>query len=317
VRRKVFGLVTTLLAVSLLTFLLTSLLPGDPAVAILGANGVTQESIAAVRKQLDLGHPLPARYLSWLGHAVHGDLGRSYVLNRSVGSQIHARLPITLEIIVLSLVLALVVAIPLGVVTAYKSSSLGDKVASIGTFVGLAVPNFVVGVFLILIFAVHWRLLPPSGWVALSKDPIANLKTAALPAVTLALPQIAVFSRLLRGDMRATLDEDFVSFADAKGLSTRRILLGHALRPSSFSLVTVAGLQVGFLIGGTVVIETLFNVPGIGQLLVNGIYQRDLVTVQGVTLFVATAFVIVNFVVDILYTVLDPRIRRGHVAARA
>ena len=175
VRRKVFGLVTTLLAVSLLTFLLTSLLPGDPAVAILGANGVTQESIAAVRKQLDLGHPLPARYLSWLGHAVHGDLGRSYVLNRSVGSQIHARLPITLEIIVLSLVLALVVAIPLGVVTAYKSSSLGDKVASIGTFVGLAVPNFVVGVFLILIFAVHWRLLPPSGWVALSKDPIANL----------------------------------------------------------------------------------------------------------------------------------------------
>jgi peptide/nickel transport system permease protein len=153
--------------------------------------------------------------------------------------------------------------------------------------------------------------------VALSANPWQNLRTAILPAVALALPQVAVFSRLLRGDMRTTLEQDFVAFADSKGISTWRILIGHALRPSSFSLVTVAGLQVGFLMGGTVVVETLFNVPGIGSLLVNAIYQRDLLTVQGVTLFIAAVFVVVNFIVDLLYSVLDPRIRRGSVVATA
>jgi len=308
---------STLFAASVITFLFTSLLPGDPAVAILGPSGVTQESLTAVRHELSLDRPLPARYITWLGHVVHGDFGHSFALNRSVGSQIKAALPVTAEIIVLALVIALVIAVPLGVVTAWKSESVGDRASSLITFTMLSVPTFVIGVFLILIFAVHLRWLPASGWVALSANPLENLRKAIMPATALALPQIAVFSRLLRGDMLTTLDQDFVAFADSKGLSSRRILLGHALRPSSFSLVTVAGLQIGYLMGGTVVVETIFNVPGIGQLLVNGIYQRDLVTVQGVTLFIAATFVIVNFVVDMLYSVLDPRIRRGNVAATA
>jgi peptide/nickel transport system permease protein len=317
VRRKIVGLVTTLLAASVITFFFTSLLPGDPAVAILGPEGVTKESLAAVHAELHLNQPWPERYITWLGRVVRGDFGHSFVLNRSVGSEIKAGLPVTAEIIVLAVLIALLVAVPLGVVTAWKAGSVGDKLSSLTTFTLLSIPTFVISVFLILIFAVHLRWLPPSGWVALSANPWQNLRTAILPAVALALPQVAVFSRLLRGDMRTTLEQDFVAFADSKGISTWRILIGHALRPSSFSLVTVAGLQVGFLMGGTVVVETLFNVPGIGSLLVNAIYQRDLLTVQGVTLFIAAVFVVVNFIVDLLYSVLDPRIRRGSVVATA
>jgi peptide/nickel transport system permease protein len=313
--RKVIRLVLTLFAVSVFTFLLTSLLPGDPAVTILGVNGVTPEALAAVHKDLGLDKPLITRYTTWLGDVLHGDLGTSYSLGRSVGSQITSHLPVTLEIIGLAILIALVVAIPLGVFTAYKASSLADRAISLVKFALLSVPTFVVGIVLILVFAVRLDVLPPSGWVGLSEDPAENLRRALLPALALALPQIAVYTRLLRGDMRSTLDQDFVAFADAKGLSRRRVLLGHALRPSSFSLVTLVGLSVGFLMGGTVVVETMFNVPGVGSLLVNAIYQRDLVMVQGVTLFIAVAFVLVNFVVDLLYSLLDPRIRRRRVAA--
>ncbi len=315
--RKVLRLLLTLFAVSAFTFLLTSLLPGDPAVTILGVNGVTPESLAAVHKDLGLDKPLLSRYAGWLGDVLHGDLGTSYSLGRTVGSQITSHLPVTLEIIGLAMFIALVVAVPLGVYTAYKASGAADRAISLVSFVLLSVPTFVVGIVLILVFSVRLDLLPPAGWVGLSQDPVENLRRAILPALALALPQIAVFTRLLRGDMRTTLDEDFVAFADSKGLSTRRVLLGHALRPSSFSLVTLVGLSVGFLMGGTVVVETMFNVPGIGSLLVNAIYQRDLVMVQGVTLFIAVAFVLVNFVVDLLYSVLDPRIRRRRVAASA
>jgi len=313
--RKVLRLAVTLFAVSVFTFLLTSLLPGDPAVTILGANGVTPEALNAIHKDLGLDQPLVTRYGSWLNNVLHGDLGTSYSLDRSVGSQINSHLPVTLEIIGLAIVIALVVAIPLGVFTAYKASSAADRFISLITFALLSIPTFVIGIILILVFAVHLDVLPPSGWVGLSEDPAENLRRAILPALALALPQIAVYTRLLRGDMRTTLDQDFVAFADSKGLSMRRVLLGHALRPSSFSLVTLVGLSVGFLMGGTVVVETMFNVPGIGSLLVNAIYQRDLVMVQGVTLFIAVAFVLVNFVVDVLYSVLDPRIRRRRVAA--
>jgi peptide/nickel transport system permease protein len=313
--RKVLRLALTLFAVSIFTFLLTSLLPGDPAVTILGANGVTPEALNAIHKDLGLDKPLISRYGTWLGNVLHGDLGTSYSLGRSVGSQITSHLPVTLEIIGLAIVIALLVAIPLGVFTAYKASSAADRIISLITFALLSIPTFVIGIVLILVFAVNLDVLPPSGWVGLSDDPLENLRRAILPALALALPQIAVYTRLLRGDMRTTLDQDFVAFADSKGLSMRRVLLGHALRPSSFSLVTLVGLSVGFLMGGTVVVETMFNVPGIGSLLVNAIYQRDLVMVQGVTLFIAVAFVLVNFVVDVLYSVLDPRIRRSRVAA--
>jgi peptide/nickel transport system permease protein len=314
-RNRGIRLVTTVLAVSLLTFLLTSLLPGDPANAILGAEGITPEAVARVHRDLRLDDPLPVRFFRWLGDVLHGDLGQSYTLGRPVRSLIAQRLPVTLELIVLSMTIALLVSIPLGVWTAYRAKHAEAKAISLLTYVLLAVPSFVVGIMLILLFAIELDWLPASGWVAFSESPLENLRSALLPALSLALPQIAVFTRLLRGDMVATLDQDFVAFADSKGLSLRRILLGHAFRPSSFSLLTLAGTSVGYLLGGTVIIETMYNLPGMGTLLVNAILQRDLTTVQGVTLFVAIAFVLVNFVVDALYSVVDPRIRRAHGVA--
>jgi len=183
------------------------------------------------------------------------------------------------------------------------------------TYAILSVPSFVIGIVLILVVSINWNRLPASGWVPLSESITQNLRRVILPAVTLAMPQIAVLSRLLRGDMMVTLDQDFVSFADSKGLSTRRILFGHAFRPSSFSLLTLAGTSVGYLMGGTLIVESLFNLPGMGSLALASINSRDLVTVQGVTLFVACSFVIINFLVDLLYAVVDPRIRRNHSVA--
>ncbi len=313
--KRVVRLLTTLLAVSFLTFMLTSLLPGDPAYTILGAEGVTAEAVAQVHEDLGLDDPLPVRYANWLGDVVRGDLGTSYSLGRDVSDQLMQRLPVTVELIFLSLLISLTISIPVGIWTAYRAAHLGSKLASLVTYALLSVPSFVIGIMLILVFAIKLGWLPASGWVAFSDDPVENLKRVILPAFTLALPQIAVFSRLLRGDMMATLDQDFVSFADSKGLSTRRILLGHAFRPSSFTLLTLAGTSIGYLMGGTVIVETMFNLPGMGTLVTTAISQRDLVTVQGVTLFVATAFVVINFVVDLMYAVLDPRIRRGHGAA--
>lgn len=313
--KRTIRLVTTVLAVSFLTFMLTSLLPGDPAYTILGAEGITPEAIAQVHEELGLDDPLPTRYLSWLSATATGDLGTSYSQGREVSDLIVARLPVTLELISLSLIISLALSIPIGIWTAYRADHFESKAVSLFTYAMLSVPSFVVGIMLILVFSVKLGWLPSSGWVPISEDPIENLKRVILPAFALALPQVAVFSRLLRGDMLATLDQDFVSFADAKGLSTRRILFGHAFRPSSFSLLTLAGTSIGYLMGGTVIIETMFNLPGMGTLATNAISQRDLVTVQGVTLFVATSFVIINFLVDLLYAVLDPRIRRNHGAA--
>jgi peptide/nickel transport system permease protein len=314
---KLLGLVTTLLAVSFVTFMLTSLLPGDPAAAILGESGVTNEALAAVRSELGLDKPLPVRYVHWLGNVLHGDLGFSYAKNEKVSTLLSTHLPVTLEIIVLSMIISLLVAVPVGVYTAYRPGKAADQISAFLTFVLLAIPSFVMALLLILVFAVNLQWLPASGWVPLTQDPIENLRSALLPSLALALAQIAVFARILRGDMITTLHEDYVSLAKAKGLSTTRILFGHAFRPSSFSLVTVIGLQVGFLLGGTVIVENLFSLPGIGTTLVGAIESRDLITVQAITLFIAASFVLVNFAVDLIYSLLDPRIRRGRTLAKA
>ena len=313
-RRKLIGLVTTLLAVSVGAFLLTSLLPGDPAVAILGQSGVTPQALAAVRHQLGLNEPLPVRYIHWLGHVLQGNLGFSFVQQQSVSSILKTHLPVTLELVFLSTVISLILAVPIGILSAYRSGRLTDQVASTLTFVGLAVPTFVVALVLVLIFAVDVHVFPASGWVPLTGNPGQNLRSAFLPAFALALPQVAILSRVLRSDMVTTLQQDYIWMANAKGLRTRRILFVHAFKPSSLALVTVAGLQVGFLLGGTVIVENLFGLPGLGQLMVSSILSRDLIVVQGVTLFIAAAFVIINFLVDMLYSTLDPRIRRDRTA---
>lgn len=316
VRTRLAGLVATLLAVSFLTFLLTSLLPGDPAALMLGQAGVTKQALASVHAELGLNHPLVVRYWIWLGHLLHGNFGFSYASNSSVGSLISSHLPVTAEIIVLAMIISLILAVPLGMFTAYRAGRLSDQVSATVSFVMLAIPSFVLALLLILLLAVDVHAFPASGWVPLTQDPVQNLHSALLPALTLALPQVAIFARLLRGDMITTLHEDYVSLAKAKGLSTLRILVVHAFRPSSFSLVTVVGLQVGFLLGGTVIVENLFSLPGIGSMLVSAINERDLITVQAVTLFIAATFVIVNFGVDMVYALLDPRIRRGRTLAQ-
>jgi peptide/nickel transport system permease protein len=312
--RRLVALLATLVAVSILTFLMTSLLPGDPAAALLGTSGASESALREVRRQLGLNYPIPIQYLHWMGHLLHGNLGYSYVASSSVKSELAAHLPVTVEIVVLAMAISLLVAIPLGTITAYFREKLFDNVVTGTTFALLAVPNFVLALLLILVFAVWLRWLPASGWVDFSVNPVQNLQHAILPSIALALTQVAIFSRLLRGDMISTLREDYVHLAEAKGLTVRRILFMHAFRPSSFSLVTVVGLQVGFLLGGTVVVENLFALPGIGSLLIQAINARDLITVQAITLVIASTFVLVNSLVDALYQVLDPRIRiaRSH-----
>jgi peptide/nickel transport system permease protein len=315
--RRLVPLLLTLVAVSFLTFLLTSLLPGDPAVQILGPQSATPEAVAKVRHDLRLDDPLVVRYVHWVGDVSHGDLGRSYRTGQEVRSAIGERLPVTLEVGGLAIVLALLCAIPLGMLSAYRAGSGVDRAVTGASFALLAIPSFMMAILLILVFAEQLGWLPATGWVRLSDDVVGNLKGAILPALSISIGELAVYARLLRSDMIATLQEDYIALARAKGMPTSWILLRHALRPSSFSLLTVVGLQIGAIMSGSVLVETLFALPGVGRLLVDSIYQRDLVMVQGIALVVAVSYVAVNFTVDIVYSYLDPRIRRGRSAARA
>lgn len=307
-------LLATLFAVTLLSFLLTSFLPGDPAVAILGQDGVQNpELLAKVRADLGLDDPIQVRYWNWLSDAVQGDLGESYInQGQPVTQVIKDRVPVTAQLAVMAIFIAVALAIPIGITGAYRQGRWQDSSTSAAVQVALSVPNFITGIFLIWLFAVKLKWLPASNWNRLSdKGPIENLKTSILPALALALTQMAIFSRLVRSDMIATLKEDFILSARAKGLKDLYILFRHALRPSSLSLATIVGINFGALIGGTVVIEFLFAIPGLGFRLINAINQRDIIVIQGITVFVAVSYVVINTLVDLFYTVLDPRIRRS------
>ncbi|HEY8527171.1 MAG TPA: ABC transporter permease [Acidimicrobiales bacterium] len=307
---KLLSLIPVLLAVSFLTFLMLSLLPGCVECQIVGPDNATPEALAAVRDDLGLDDPLPVRYAGWLGDAVTGDLGRSYISRQEVTDAIAERLPVTAEIVVLSMAMALAISIPLGMVTSYRAGGVFDRVTTGATFGMLAVPSFMMALLLIYLFAEQLGWFPATGWTYLTENPVDNLRSAFMPALSLALVNVAVFTRLLRSDMIATLQEDHVMLAKAKGLPTWRILTRHALRPSSFSLLTVSALTVGNLLGGAVIVEQLFALPGIGRLLFDAIFRRDLMVVQGVVLVITTGFVVINGLVDILYSVLDPRIRQ-------
>ena len=310
VGRRLIYLLPVLLAVTLLTFLIASLLPGDLAVTILG-DQATPEKVAALRAQMGLDLPIWQRYLLWLWDVLHGDLGRSFRTGETVLAAVGDRLPVSLELMVMAEALALVIAIPLAILCAVRSGSATDRVLTGLAFGKLSLPPFMVAILLIYLFAVSLNLLPATGWVPFAEDPVANLRSFVLPALTLAIAEWPVLMRVLRSDMIATLQEDYIAMAKAKGLRPARILLVHALKPSSLTLVTVTGINIGRLIGGTVIVESIFALPGIGRLLVGAIYARDFIILQGAVLFVAVGFVIVNFIVDLLYAVLDPRIRHG------
>ena len=309
--RRLLAILPVLLAVSLLTFLIASLLPGDLAFVILG-DQATPENVAALRHDLGLDQPLWWRYLSWLGHVLQGDLGRSFRTGQTVLQAVSERIPVSLELMLMAEFIGLLIGVPVAIACAARAGGTFDRFMTGSAFAMLSMPSFLVAILLIYLFAVELHWLPATGYVPFSEAPRANLRFFVLPALTLALAEWPGIMRVLRSDMIATLQEDYIALAKAKGLKPSRILFVHALKPSSLTLVTVTGINIGRLLGGTLIVESIFALPGIGRLLVGAIYTRDLVILQGVVLLVACGFVIVNFIVDMLYAVLDPRIRHGH-----
>lgn len=309
--RRLLYLVPIVLVVTGLTSLLGATLPGDVAVSMLGAQA-TPENVAALQERLGLNLPVWQQYANWLWGVVTGDFGTSYRTGEPVLDAIAQRLPVTAELMFLAQLGALVIGVPLGILCAAKRDTALDRLVTGGAFGMLSIPPYLLAVVLVYLFAVLWGLLPSSGYVPFSEDPVANLRSMALPVLSLALVEWPPLARVLRSDMITTLREDFVLMARAKGLSPARVLLVHALKPSSLALVTVIGLNLGRLIGGAVIVEVIFGLPGLGQMLVDAILTRDFITLQGGVVFVTLGFVLINMTVDILYAVLDPRVRHGN-----
>ena len=306
-------LVLTVLAVTFATFMLTNVLPGDAVNALIPIDAQQdQEFVEQIREEWGLNDPLIVRYGRWLGDAVQGDLGRSLVTGQPVTDEITHRLPITFEIMVVTVGFSLLVAVPLGAFTGYQEGRRSDRVFSGLAQAGLSLPSFVTALILIYVFALKLQWFPAVGWNRLSNGIGPNLKTVALPALALAITEIAVYTRLLRSDMIVTLKENYILSARAKGLTDRFILFRHALRPSLLPLVTVVGLNIGFLIGGTLVIEYVFAIPGIGKRLFSAIQQRDFMMVQAITVLITVFYVFVNMTTDFVLMVINPRIRRAN-----
>ena len=306
--RKILRLILVGLVVTSLTYWMVNSLPGDVADVIVG-HGTSPEDSQAFRKELGIDRNILTRYVTWLGCLAKGDLGQSYLTQESVLSVIMTRLPVTIELIAISQALTLILALPTGIISAYQSGTTLDRLISISGFASLSIPSFVMALLGIYVFAIQLRLLPATGYTQLSYGIWANIKSFILPSLSLALTEWVVLMRVLRSDMITTLQQEYILMAKAKGLPPWKVLLHHTLRPSSFSLVTVLGMQIGRLLGGAVIIETLFALPGIGRLLVNAINTRDYMVVQGCILLITIGYVIINTIVDILYHLLDPRIR--------
>lgn len=282
---------------------------GDPA-ALAAGEGADRQTIDAMRHELGLDRPVYVQYLDWLGRALRGDLGRSFLRHRMpVGEAISGRLPVTIELTLLAIVVSLAIAIPLGVMAALRRNSPVDVGCTILAITGISLPSFFLGILLILFLSVLLRWLPSSGFVPFPADPLGNLRHMLMPAVTLGTSMAAVTMRMMRSSLLEVTTQDYIRTARSKGLAERAVILRHALKNASLPVVTVVGLQVGHLLGGAVVVETVFALPGIGKLGIDSILLRDFPTVQGVVLFMATGFVVVNLLVDLLYSGLDPRIR--------
>ena len=317
VAARLVRLGAVLLAVSFLTFMMANVLPGDPIDALIPIElQEDQEFVAELREEWGLNDPLLGRYGRWLGNAVQGDLGKSYITGRPIMDAVAPRLPITAELMVVSIGLALLVAVPLGVLSAYREGSSTDQSVTAGALLGISTPNFLLGIILIYFMAVKLHWFPAVGWVRISDSFTGNLKSVALPAVSLAVAEAAVFTRIVRSDMIATLKENYILSARAKGLRDRFILFRHGLRPSSLTLITVVGLNAAGLIGGTIILERLFAIPGVGWRLFNAVLQRDYMMVQGITMLIAAFYVIINAVVDFIYLAVDPRILGGSRSGR-
>jgi peptide/nickel transport system permease protein len=309
VARRLLATVPLLFFVSLVVFSFVHILPGDPAVLFLGEEA-TPETLAKFRTRLGFDRPLVTQYVEWLGRALRGDLGRSLRTNQPVTEAILQRLPVTLELLGAALAVSLAIAIPAGIVSAVKRNSGVDLVSTVFALIGFSLPNFWLGLILIYVFALLLRWLPPSGFAPLPAL-ADNARSLILPALTLGTALAALITRQLRSGMLEVLRQDYVRTAQAKGLGQGVVVVKHALKNALIAVVTVIGLQIGGLLGNTIITESLFALPGVGRLMIDAVFSRDFFIVQGVVLFLAVGYVLSNLIVDVLYSYLDPRIRLG------
>jgi peptide/nickel transport system permease protein len=306
--KRLAGLVPILFGISVLVFLILHLVPGDPVLVMLGTNA-TDESVRVLKEQLGLDQPLAAQYLHWMAQVLQGDFGHSVHTGNAILPQIISRFGVTLQLTLLASLIGWIVAIPIGMLSAVKSGSTTDIIGRIVALLGISVPNFAVGTLLLLVFSLYFGWFPPIDFNNLWDNPVDSIKKLILPAITMGIVMAAGVMRMTRSTFLETLDKDFIRTARAKGTPEWRILFGHAFRNSAIPIVTIAGMQFGYLLGGSVVIEQLFSIPGLGQYILDGIHQRDYPVVQGGILFVAVIFVLINLTVDLVYSKIDPRIK--------
>lgn len=306
--KRLLAMIPVLLLVSIVVFMIIHLTPGDPAVIMLGEEA-KPELLAALRKELGLDQPLPIQYATWLAQILRGDLGRSIRTNQPVLEAVIQRLPPTVELTLLSLLVSLSIAVPTGIISATRRGSRIDLVTTTLALLGVSMPNFVLALLLVLVFSLWLRWLPPIGYTPIQQDLAANLKGMIMPAITLGAAAAAVVARLTRSSLLEVLGQDYIRTARAKGLRERMVIYTHALKNALIPVVTIVGLQMGALLGGAVITESIFSFPGVGRLIVASIFERDFPLVQGSVLFLATVFLFVNFLVDLMYAFLDPRIR--------
>jgi len=310
VLRRVALSIPILLLVSIMVFALIHLIPGDPVTVMLGQEA-TPEVKQALRHELGLDRPLVIQYFIWLGRVVRGDLGRSLVDRTSVLDQIRLRLPATIELAIGAFLIALLIAIPAGVLSATRRGSMVDHASTVLALGGLSLPSFWLAMLLIIVFAVKLQWLPASGYVPFFENPRANLTAMILPMFATGIRESAFLMRMLRSSMLEVLHADYVRTARAKGLRERAVVLRHALRNGLVPVVTSSGLTIAGLLGGLVITESIFSIPGFGRLIVDAIFQRDFITVQGAILVSAVLVVLVNLIVDLLLVLIDPRIKQG------
>jgi peptide/nickel transport system permease protein len=309
--RRLVALVPTLLGISIIVFLVIHLIPGDTISAMIGTQyKLTEAQAAALRAYFGLDQPLYVQYFRWITAALRGDLGYSVRSGEPVLQEILSRFPVTLELTVFALVIALVVGIPIGIVSAVKSNTGIDLFGRLLALVGLTLPNFWLGTLLILMLSTWFGILPNSGdYTEIYQNPVRNLEQLLFPAITLGFAFTASVMRTTRSAMLEVFRQDYVRTARSKGLNEERVVFRHCLKNALIPVITIAGVEFGYLLGGAVIVEEIFSLPGIGRLMLNGINQRDYAVVQGTILFVAVLFVIINLLVDLAYGLIDPRVR--------
>jgi peptide/nickel transport system permease protein len=308
--RRLLQAIPVLFLITGIVFVVVYFIPGDPAEVVLG-QGASEANVRAIRVKLGLDKPLPVRYVTWLRHVATGDLGKSIISKQPVLTLIGRAFPVTAYLTLFSLLIAILIAVPTGIIAALRRNTWADLICTTWAFFGVSVPSFWLGIMLVYVFAVRLHWVPLQGYVSPREDFAKSLRVMVLPAFTLGVFLSGPLMRYLRSSVLQVMSQEYVLAARAKGLAERRVIVSHILRNALIPFVTVLGLQLGYLLGGAVIIEQIFALPGIGRLAVGAIGDRDFPVVQGVVLVVASGFVLINIVVDLLYSVLDPRIRVG------